>query len=147
VIGQNDPMPNIASVLKDEISRLARKEIKAETAHLHKTVATHRAEIAALKRRLAALERQLKGMTRRVAKSEPAAAAGETNLRFRAKGFATNRQRLGLSAAQMGKLLGVSALSIYNWESGKAAPRKSHLPAIAALRGVGKKEVAEKLAV
>ena len=48
-------MSNIATVLKAEISRIARKEIRAETESL-KTQSTHyRSQIAALKRQLADL--------------------------------------------------------------------------------------------
>jgi hypothetical protein len=46
-------MPNIASLLKAEISRVARKEIRAEITALRKAATTHRSEIAALKRRAA----------------------------------------------------------------------------------------------
>ena len=49
-------MPNIASILKSEISRVARKEVRAEVSGLKKGVSGHRSEIAALKRRLLALE-------------------------------------------------------------------------------------------
>ena len=42
-------MTNIASLLKAEMSRLARKEVRAETASLKKSVGIYRAEIAALK--------------------------------------------------------------------------------------------------
>lgn len=66
-------------------------------------------------------------------------------LRFSAKGFAAQRQRLGLSAADVGKLLNVSALSIYKWEGGKARPRARYLPAIAAFRNLGKRNAAEIL--
>ncbi len=45
-------MPNIAAVLKEEIQRLARKELKANTESLKKAVITYRSEIAALKRRV-----------------------------------------------------------------------------------------------
>lgn len=138
-------MPNIASVLKEEISRLARREIRGETTRLQKIASGHRAEIAALKRRVTDLERQVKSGAK---KSPPTAlgdAESDDKLRFRAQGFAKNRQRLALSAAEMGMLLGVSALSIYNWESGKAKPRRGNLPAIAALRGIGKREAAARL--
>lgn len=138
-------MPNIASVLKDEISRLARKEIKGETAHLQKAVSSYRSEIAALKRRVADLERQAKRGPKKTSAIPLDAAESAENLRFRAGGFASNRQRLGLSAAEMGRLLGVSALSVYKWESGKAKPRRGNLPAIATLRGMGKKEVTARL--
>ena len=45
-------MPNIASVLKDEISRISRKEIRRETSSLKKSSTSYRSEIAALKRRV-----------------------------------------------------------------------------------------------
>ena len=65
--------------------------------------------------------------------------------RFSAKGLAAQRKRLGLSAAAMAKLLGVSALSVYKWESGKTRPRAKQIEAIARLRGIGKKEAAARL--
>lgn len=138
-------MPNIASVLRDEISRLARKEIKGETARLQKAVSSYRSEIAALKRRVADLERNAKRGSKRAPAIPLEDAESGENLRFRAQGFARNRQRLGLSAAEMGRLLGVSALSVYKWEGGKAKPRRGNLPAIATLRGMGKKEVTARL--
>ena len=49
-------MPNIAAVLKDEISRIARKEIRSETAVLKKASAQYRKEIAALKRQVSNLQ-------------------------------------------------------------------------------------------
>jgi transcriptional regulator with XRE-family HTH domain len=66
-------------------------------------------------------------------------------MRFVAKGFRVLRYRLGLSASQMGKLLVVSEQSVYNWEPKVAIPRRVHLPAIAHLRGLGKREVTQLL--
>jgi DNA-binding transcriptional regulator YiaG len=51
-----------------------------------------------------------------------------------------------LSAADFSKLLGVSALSIYKWESGKTRPRQAQLAKIAAVRPMGKREAFAKLA-
>ncbi len=135
-------MPNIAVLLKSEISRVARKEVRSETTGFKKATSTHRAEIAALKRRTQALEQQLRRMSKANARATaPMAEAedGAGGLRFSAKGLASQRRRLSLSAHECGLLLGVSAQSIYNWEEGKARPRAKHLPAIAALRTLGKK--------
>jgi DNA-binding transcriptional regulator YiaG len=66
-------------------------------------------------------------------------------LRFRVAGFAALRKKLGISAAEMGKLLGVSAQSVYHWETGKTKPRASQLAAISAVRKMGKREVTAKL--
>jgi DNA-binding transcriptional regulator YiaG len=143
-------MPNIASLLKSEISRIARKEIKTEVLALRKAATTHRSEIAALKRRIQSLEQQVKRTGRVVARAVPAAAPAEDDsaangLRFSAKGLKSLRVRLGLSAAECGLLVGASDQSIYKWEEGKVRPRARHLPAIAALRGMGKKEATAKL--
>ena len=140
-------MPNIAVVLKGEIARVARKEIRAQTQDFKKASSQYRSQIAALRRRVDTLERQL----RRVGKAAPTRAVAETddddaqNLRFSAKRFAAQRQKLGLSAADFAALLGVSGQSVYKWELGKARPRAAQLAAIAALRGVGKREAAARL--
>jgi DNA-binding transcriptional regulator YiaG len=140
-------MPNFAVQLKAEITRLSRKEARGETKQLRKASTQHRSDIAKLRRQVAGLEAALK----RLSRARPAAAAEKEEspgekLRFRADGFASLRKKLGISAEQMGKLLGVSAQSVYHWESGKARPRASQLPAIAAARKLGKRAVALKLA-
>ena len=57
-------MPNIASLLKSEISRVARKEVRNELLGLKKASVAYRAEIAALKRRVQALEQALRRLSR-----------------------------------------------------------------------------------
>lgn len=135
-------MPNLATTLKSEIARIARKEVRGELETLKKAVTSYRSEIAALKRRAQTLELEVRRLTKARAKAAPAPeadAAGEAVRRFSAKGFAKHRQRLGLSAADCGLLLGASGQSIYNWESGDARPQARHLAALAAFRGLGKK--------
>lgn len=139
-------MPNIATLLKDEITRLARKELKANTESLKKAVSSYRSDIAALKRRVDTLERQARKTAKVVSKVAPKEEpASDVKHRFSAAGLATHRQRLGLSAADYGALLGVSPLSVYKWEGGQVRPRASHMPAIAAVRSMGKREAAARL--
>lgn len=142
-------MPNIASVLKGEISRIARKEVRLETESLKRQSTQYRGQIAALKRQIAnlerALRRQSKGAQARVV-AAPEAESARSGLRFRSKGFAAHRRRLGLSAAQAGALLGVSGQTIYHWEAGKARPRAGQLPRIDALRKLTKKAAAAAVA-
>ena len=137
-------MPNIASLLKEEIVRLARKHVRAETAALKKAVGTYRSEIAALKRRAAALEQQLRRAQRKQGiPSSLQQEDSDASFRFSAKGLAAHRKRLGLSANEMGKLLGASGQSVYKWESGEARPRAANMPGIAAIRKLGRREVAK----
>jgi DNA-binding transcriptional regulator YiaG len=141
---------NLASALKSEVARLARKELRAETEGLKRTVASQRSELASLKRRTLELEKSVKALTRLANKAARSSTpstrdAEEGHFRFRAAGMASNRKRLGLSAEDFGRLVGASGQSVYHWESGKSKPRAQNLAAIAALRGIGKREVAARL--
>lgn len=141
-------MPNIAVLLRSEISRLARKELRAEIEPLKKACADQRNKLASLRKQILACEKALKaasrGTGRRAAVESDAAESGQ-KLRFSAKGFASHRQRLGISAADMAKLLGVSQLSVYKWESGKTRPRAKQIESIAEVRKLGKREVSKRL--
>jgi DNA-binding transcriptional regulator YiaG len=148
-------MPNIASVFKAEITRLARKEVREIGDGLRKAAASQRTEIASLKRRVQALEAMVKKLAKgqgaapvraRAAVSSETADADAGGLRFRAKGMAANRKRLGLSASDFALLVGATGQSIYAWETGKTKPRPEALAAIAALRGIGKREAEARLA-
>jgi DNA-binding transcriptional regulator YiaG len=66
-------------------------------------------------------------------------------IRFTARGVRTQRDRLGMSAENFGKLLGVSSQAIYNWERGTARPRSALLAKLAFLRGIGKREALARL--
>ena len=143
-------MPSIGAVLKSEMSRMARKELRAETQQLKKTVTQYRGQIAQLRRRLQSLEQQVRRLARggRARAEQPQEADDDQGpqLRFSAKGLAAQRKRLGLSAASVARILGVSALSVYKWESGKTRPRARQLQAIAELRRMGKREAMARLA-
>jgi DNA-binding transcriptional regulator YiaG len=142
-------MPNIAAVLKSEIARVARKEIRAEVEPLKKAGASYRHEIATLRKKVLALEKQLKRTSRQSSKERavPAPEEGDKQLRFSAARFAAQRKKLGLSAAAFAQLLGVSSLSVYKWESGKTRPRQAQLKSIAAIRTLGKREAQARLAM
>lgn len=147
-------MPNIASVLKAEVARLVRKELRSETEDLKKALAKQRSEVTLLKQRILALERAMKlaargakaGRSQSPASLSSEASSDGTSLRFRAAGMASNRKRLGLSAEDFGALIGTTGQSVYAWEQGKSRPREKFLASIAALRGIGKREALARLA-
>ena len=143
-------MTSIATLLKSEITRLARKEIRAEIASLKKASASYRGEIAALKRQLKEVERALRQATKANAASrtlrptKDVTAVQET--KFSARRLKAHREKLGFSAKDYGLLVGASGLSIYKWEDEKSAPRAKFLPALAAVRQLGKREALKRLA-
>lgn len=140
-------MPNIASVLKDEISRIARRELRSGTEPTQRAVSGSRKQIADMKRRITALEREVarlrKGQSRAATPAQPSEEG--KSLRFRAAGFKAHRERLGLSAREVGLLIDASPLSVYKWEKGQARPRANHLEAIATLRKMGRREAIKRL--
>jgi DNA-binding XRE family transcriptional regulator len=140
-------VPNIASVLREEIVRISRRGTRAQIEATKKAAAQHRHDIAELKRQVALLQRQIKFIAKRVS-SSPGTAASEaagTKLRFVAKGLRSHRNRLGLSAGDFGRLVGASANSVYAWETGKSVPRRAQLARIAAIRVLGKREALARL--
>ena len=126
------------------MTRLARKELRTQIEPLRKANSSYRRDIASLKREVATLQRQVAVSNRaqaKVARADP----HPKPTRFVAKGLRSLRARLGLSATDFGKLAGASGQSIYNWESGKAVPRRTQTTVLSGLRGLSKKEAEARL--
>ena len=137
-------MTNIASALKAEIARVARKEIRAEIEGLKKASAQQRTVIAQLRRELAMLQKALKegqrlaaAQARAATRAAPVSIAAAVDIeddgtprRFSAKRLAAHRTKLGLSAADYGKLVAISGATIYNWEQGKTRPSPEQVQAL-----------------
>ena len=140
-------MPNIGTALKEEILRLSRKEIRKQTTVLRKASAQYRKDIAEMKRRVSELRRKVSPLEKQVRKSVPPQATelDAEHVRFTAKGLRSQRQRLGLSAANYGKLIGVTGQTVYSWEQETSRPRKHQFAPIAALRHIGKREAQARL--
>ena len=162
-------MASLVTALKEEISTLARREVRRQTAPADKAAARCARDIAALKREVQALERDLasvgtpppgttvppkktSGRTppgRRAARkvrAKSTSAKPSPRSPFSGEALKAHRQRLGLSAENYGKLLGASGLSVYNWEQGKTHPRKSSVDAWTEIRRIGKRNAAKRLA-
>lgn len=138
-------MSSLGSVLKNEITRLARKEVRVQVEPLRKANANYRREIASLKRQLDDLARQAKTQSKaaRPVKTDAAPEEG-SKVRFSAKGIRSLRERLGLSQEALGTLVGSSGQSVFNWENG-VKPRATSLEALGKLRAIGKREAQARL--
>lgn len=142
----NPFMKNIASVLRTEISRLARKEVRAELEGLKKANAQHRSAIAELRRELAALQKQVKQVDRQRTASARQEAAAERKHRFSAARLAAHRNKLGLSAADYGRLVGMSGATVYLWERGDSRPRAEQVQQLAVLKAMSPTSILKHLA-
>lgn len=140
-------MTNLTSMLRNEIARISRKEMRAATEKLKKSFAQYRSEIAALKRHATSMERQVASLEKIVSALTGSARPPEParKPRFTAKGFKSLRARLGLSAEEAGLLLDVTGQTIYSWEAERSSPRPAQMERIIALRGLNKRSVADIL--
>jgi DNA-binding transcriptional regulator YiaG len=121
-------MPNIAALLKTEIARISRKEIRADTERLQAIVAQQRKEL-------------------RTSRKEPqpgepstSMASADTGVKFSAAKLVKHRRLLGISANEYGSLVGASGQSVYKWEAGKAYPRSKQLMQLNKVLAIGKRE-------
>lgn len=144
-------MPNIASLLKSEIARVARKEVRAEVETLKKANAQHRSAIAALRRQLDAMQKELRrlGKPGAAAAPSPRQEAGTDEegpaRRFSATRLAAHRAKLGVSAAVYGKLVDIGGQTIYNWEQGKSRPNALQIRQLAEARALNPKALLAQL--
>ncbi len=144
-------MPNFVSAFKEEVRRLARKEVKDGTGKAHKFQAEMRRTLASLKRRVAKLETENRRLARATAglKEQEAVASEDKadRLRISSTTIRTLRDRLRLTQADFAKLVGVSAQSIYQWErkGGRLRLRSNTKKALYAIRGLGAREARRRL--
>ncbi len=141
-------MSNLQSVFRQEIQRLARREVRSELEATKRAVAQHRREIADLKREDTALERTVSYLQSRETKrlkAGPSKAEPPKGTRFSVRSLQAQRRRSGLSQEDYASLVGVSSSTIYNWESGSTKPSGKHLATLVSLRGIGKREAKERM--
>lgn len=145
-------MPNVAKALRDEISRISRKEAKSATQFIGKPHGELKKIIADLKKRVGLLEKENRRLLEKKKKEEqesfqsPPEETGKA--RFTAKGIRSLRNRLGLSQSDFGKLMGATPHAVYLWErkEGALRLRDKTKAALLAIRGLGAREAKEKLA-
>jgi DNA-binding transcriptional regulator YiaG len=145
-------MANVAGVLKAEISRISRKEVKAAIKGISKSNATLKKTVVDLKRRVTQLERDNKRLKATQTKHQaptPAITAEEgKRARLTSKGVRTLRAKLGLTQVAFGKLVGATHQTVYLWETkeGSLNLRAKTKAALLALRGIGVREAKRRLA-
>lgn len=143
-------MPNIAKALKEEIARVARRELKKDFASLKQDTVWLKKNLAELKRRTTALEREnrlLKTKSSRLEKETTPEPDELQKMRVTGKMIRSLRKRLGITQADFAKLLGVSGQSVYQWErkDDKLRLRENTKVALQRVRQMGKREVLAEL--
>ena len=140
-------MADFKQLMSEEVRRLARKEVRAALAPMAETIAALKHQVAAQRKQIAALA---KSMPTPAEKAEPLAASiakpSDKKVRINAAGIIRLRGKLGVTQAELAKLLNVAMHTVSVWEQGRRIPRGAHKAQLAALRGIGKREIRRLLA-
>ncbi len=141
-------MPKLEQVLKSEIIRLAKKQIRLVCIPLAR-------EVRQLKRRMSQMSKTVAALDKLRAEFEAKKAAEGVKLeapeekvkaaRLSPLLIKDLRKRLGLSQGQLACLVGVSRQAMAFWELGKSRPQRRNRAALVAFRGVGRREAKRML--
>jgi len=149
-------MPNVMTVLKDEILRLARKEVKGAAEPLRAGAVSTRKALSDLTKRVAALEKEFRRLSASAPVAPESAGAGavaddgaeESKARITAKGVRSLRRRLGFTRKEFAALVGVSEQNVYLWErkDGPLRVRDATRDALLSVRDIGSREARVRIA-
>ena len=140
-------MPNVAQVLKAEIRRIARSEVRVECNALKDQVKTLKTTVSAQTQTIAQMKKSLSQLSSQSSSSAVLESSTEEQPKARITPTSIKRQRtrLKLSQREMGKLLKVSTNTVVRWEAGTSKPRVSHRANLANLRGLGIRAIRKML--
>jgi len=145
-------MPNIAKVLREEVQRLAKKEVRAAFAPLKRDTVRLKKHVADLRRELTAVTRTSRELLARVTavvatKEAEVATERAATLRPTSKSLVRLRRRLDLTQVEFGRLMGVSGQAVLNWErkGSRVRMRPTNLTALAGIQKMGKREARRRL--
>ncbi len=142
-------MGKIEEALKSEITRLARKELRASVEPLTREVRQLRRTVARLTKIVAGLDKTAAIEVGRqpAAAAVPQAGAVEVRAARISPGVIKNlRKKLGLNQENLAAILGVTPGAVAAWEQGRARPRGGNKAALVGLRKLGRRDVKRILA-
>ncbi|MGH7322099.1 MAG: helix-turn-helix domain-containing protein [Candidatus Rokuibacteriota bacterium] len=142
-------MAKIEAAIRDAILRGARRQIRLVAVPLRREARRLRQAVLQLRRDVSAL-RAVAAQWRRAIRTTrwtPDVSEDEVRIARLSPGLVRKlRERLGLSQAELSRLVGVSAGAVVQWEAGRSAPAGRNRRALIALRKVGRRDVKLALA-
>jgi DNA-binding transcriptional regulator YiaG len=141
-------MGKIETMIKSEIQRLARREIRSTFRPLKREVRTMRLKLSSLMKGFSNLNRITKEQVQKASEQfKLEASPDEIKIaRFSPARIRALRLKKGLSQKELGMLIGVSLGTVVLWEKGKITPKAERKGALIALRKLKKREIRRVLA-
>jgi DNA-binding transcriptional regulator YiaG len=140
-------MAKIEGVIKAEIMRLAKREVRAAFRPLKREVWQLGTKLSNLSKGIATLKRMAKELHLEKAKPKLEALPEEVKAsRITPERISRLRKKLGMSQRELGILTGATIGAVLSWEKGKFRPRGEKKAVLVALRKLKKREVKKMLA-
>ncbi|NQT86867.1 helix-turn-helix domain-containing protein [bacterium] len=142
-------MGKIEQTLRSEITRLARKEIRAAVDPLASDVRELKRTVRALTRTAAQLQKALDKVETapEPQQAAPAVDADAAQAARLSPGLIKKlRKKLGVTQSQLAALLDSSPSTVAFWEQGRTRPKAATKARIVALRSLGRRDVEQMLA-
>ncbi len=142
-------MGKLEGVIKTEIMRLAKREMRKISVPLKWDVQSLKITVSQLRKAVVPLERFVSDQQKELAKHEIPLEVSPEELkksRFSPRLIKTLRKKLGITQKELAILLGVTVGAAHQWEIGKFTPKPEKKAVLAALRKLGRTEVKKLLA-
>ena len=141
-------MAKLESIIKSEIQRLAKHEVRSTFRPLRKEVWRMKLKLSNLLNNFTVLDRLAKEASKGKS-TEPKLEATPEEVkasRLTPERIAGLRKKLGISQRELGVLVGATTGAVLSWEKGKFKPQGEKKAALVALRKVRKRDVKKMLA-
>jgi len=141
-------MGKVEAIIKSEIVRLAKREMRKTSFPLSKDVRLLKAVVSKLRKTIATLERSVARQAAETGKERTKLEATPEEVkisRFSPRLIRALRKRLSLTQKEMATLTGVTVGAIYQWEQGIFEPRGQKKAVLVALRKLGRRDARKLL--
>ena len=141
-------MGKIGSIIKSEIIRLAKGELRKVSIPLGRDVRLLKNTVSQLRKSVLSLERFAAHQQRELSKREIRLEAPPEEIkksRFSPRLLQSLRKRLGITQKELAILAGVTVGAAHQWETGKFRPKDNKMGVLVALRKLNRHEVREIL--
>jgi DNA-binding transcriptional regulator YiaG len=141
-------MAKLESIIKSEIQRLAKHEVRSVFLPLRRDVWGMKLKLSNLIKNFTVLDRLAKEISKaNIAEPKLEASPVEVKAsRFTPERIRRLRMKLGISQRELGILVGATIGAVLSWEKGKFKPRGEKKAALVALRKVRNRDLKKMLA-
>ena len=141
-------MGKLEGIIKDEITRLAKREMRMKFLPLRRDVRSLKITASQLHKSVLGLQRVVSQQEKQMGPKPIPEVTPEDmkKARFSPRLIKSLRKHLGVSQREMAKLAGVTVGAVFQWEKGKFEPKDDKKKILVGLRKLGRQNARKLLA-